>query len=71
VSLAVYNLRGQIVRSLVDEEQGAGAHAMLWRGEDGAGAQVGSGVYLYRLRAVDASTGEMLFSEDRKMALMR
>ncbi len=71
VSLAVYNLRGQMVTVLVDEEQDAGVHAILWRGEDGAGAQVGSGVYLYRLRATDAATGEMLFSEDRKMALMR
>ena len=71
VSLAVYNLRGQIVRTLVDEEQSAGVHSILWRGEDGAGAQVGSGVYFYRLRAIDAATGDILFREERKMALMR
>ncbi|MFO7608051.1 MAG: Ig-like domain-containing protein [Candidatus Krumholzibacteriia bacterium] len=49
--LAVYDIRGRRVALLVDDDLAAGAHAVVWDGRDGRGAQAGSGVYLYRLEA--------------------
>jgi hypothetical protein len=51
VDLTVYNLRGELVSRLVDEERAAGEHAVEWRGCDGSGRPLSSGVYVARLRA--------------------
>ena len=50
VRLEVFNLLGQRVATLVDEEQQAGLHTAAWNGTDAAGRPVGAGVYLYGLR---------------------
>ena len=50
VRLEVFNLLGQRVTTLVDEEQPAGMHTAAWNGTDSAGRPVAAGVYLYRLR---------------------
>ena len=50
VRLEVFNLLGQRVATLVDEEQQAGLHTAAWNGTDAAGRPVAAGVYLYRLR---------------------
>jgi len=49
VSLDVYNIKGQKVRSLVSDVRGAGEHQVVWNGCDEQGRSVGSGVYFYRL----------------------
>ena len=49
VSLAVYDLSGRVVRTLVDESRSAGEHTVAWRGVDDAGKSVASGVYVARL----------------------
>ncbi len=51
VRLAIYNVGGQLVRELVDEEAHAGSHTVAWDGHDDVGRKVASGVYLYRLQA--------------------
>jgi len=51
VSLKIYNLRGQEVRTLVDAFQNSGNHEIRWDGRDDFGNAVASGVYLYRLQA--------------------
>jgi hypothetical protein len=51
VQLAVYNVRGQKVRQLVDEVKGPGLHAVTWDGTNDKGSRVASGVYFYRLVA--------------------
>jgi len=48
--LAVYNVRGQRVRTLVDDPLPAGEHTAVWNGRDDAGRAVASGVYLLRLQ---------------------
>ena len=50
VRLEVFNLLGQRVDTLVDEELPAGFHAVRWDGTDAARRPVGTGVYLYRLQ---------------------
>ena len=49
VALRVYNLSGQIVRTLADSRVEAGAWSVLWDGRDEEGREVSSGVYFYRL----------------------
>ena len=51
VTLSLYNLRGQAVRTLVQENQKPGDHSTAWNGENEAGERVPSGVYVYRLQA--------------------
>ncbi len=49
--LAVYNIRGQKVKTLVDQYQTAGVYSITWDGKDESGKTVASGIYFYRLRA--------------------
>jgi len=64
VTLEIYNLAGQKVRTLAAQRQSAGEHLVVWNGLSDDGRAAASGVYLYRLRA-----GE--FVETRKMLLVR
>jgi hypothetical protein len=59
VSLKVYNTLGQLVASLVDESKPAGVHTVQF---DGSG--LASGVYVYRIQAVD-------FVQSRKLLFLR
>lgn len=51
VTLTVFNLLGQEIRTLVTGSQGAGRYTVQWDGSNAAGQSVASGVYLYRLEA--------------------
>jgi hypothetical protein len=53
VSLAIYNVLGQKVKSLADGRLPAGNHTVKWNGCDDQGRKVSSGVYVYRLTAGD------------------
>jgi hypothetical protein len=64
VNLVVLNVLGQEVAHLVDREMAAGSHLVEWNGRSGAGEEVASGVYLYKLTAGD-------FVETRKMVLVK
>jgi hypothetical protein len=49
VALRIYNVQGQLVRTLLDETTAAGHHLIRWDGRDDLGVQVASGVYFCRL----------------------
>ncbi len=49
VGLKVYDIRGRLVRTMIDRDLPAGEHAAVWDGRDNRGRRVGSGSYLYRL----------------------
>jgi photosystem II stability/assembly factor-like uncharacterized protein len=51
VSLKIYNMLGQVVRTLLDAEVNAGLHAASWDGKNDRGEFVASGVYIYQLKA--------------------
>ncbi|MGE5692673.1 MAG: FlgD immunoglobulin-like domain containing protein, partial [Candidatus Zixiibacteriota bacterium] len=51
VELRIYNILGQVVRKLVNEEKPAGFHQAIWDGRDEAGRPVSTGIYLYQIRA--------------------
>ena len=56
VSLAVYNLNGQRVKTLVNGFASSGSHRIAWNGCDDRGNQVPSGVYLYQLSSPDGTS---------------
>jgi hypothetical protein len=51
VVLRIYDLRGRLIRHLVDAEKRPGRYSVHWNGRSEKGESVGSGVYLYRLEA--------------------
>jgi len=60
VQLAVYNIAGQLVKTLADGGKQAGYHAVTWDGRDASGRQVSSGVYLVRMSTAHySSTGKI------------
>ena len=65
VSLTIYDLTGQIVRTLVaDQAMATGHYDIVWNGRNTEGLQVGSGVYFYQLKAGD-------FVSEKKMTLLQ
>ncbi|MEA2062789.1 MAG: FlgD immunoglobulin-like domain containing protein, partial [Gemmatimonadota bacterium] len=64
VRLFVYDIRGRLVRTLVDGVREPGCYTAYWDGTDAAHRQVASGVYFYRIQA-----GR--FTQTRKMVLLK
>ena len=64
VSLEIYNMLGQKVRTLQNGRKAAGSHEVVWNGANDAGHQVSSGIYFYRLEAGD-------FVDTKRMLLVR
>ncbi|MCB5279544.1 MAG: carboxypeptidase regulatory-like domain-containing protein [Candidatus Cloacimonetes bacterium] len=63
VQLDIFNLKGQLVRTLVNENQAAGRYRIVFDAKDFRGNRLSSGVYFYRMR-----TGSYI--NTRKMLLM-
>jgi len=51
VRVEIYNVMGQRVEVLLEEEQQAGYHEVVWNGQSAAGRLVASGVYFYVVQA--------------------
>jgi hypothetical protein len=51
VHLRIFNIVGQVVRTLVAERQSAGRYQVRWSGTDDRGASASSGIYFYELSA--------------------
>ena len=64
VRLSLYNMSGQLVRTLEDGERSAGSCSVTWDGTDDTGRDVASGVYLSRMEVSG-------FSAVRKLVLVR
>ena len=64
VRLAIYDLRGKLIRTLADDLQPAGLYTVPWDGRDRRGAAVASGVYFARLESEEGV-------QTRKMVLAR
>jgi hypothetical protein len=64
VTLTIYNILGQKVRTLVREHQKAGVKTVSWDGKDEKGGDLSSGIYIYRLRA-----GEII--QTKRMLLLK
>ncbi|MEA2062940.1 MAG: FlgD immunoglobulin-like domain containing protein, partial [Gemmatimonadota bacterium] len=64
VTLKIFTLRGQLVRTLVADAYDSGTYNVFWDGTDNTGNSVSSGVYFYRMKAGD-------FIRTRKMVLLK
>jgi hypothetical protein len=60
VRLAIYNLRGQRVRQLLDETCATGTHRLEWAGTDDNGRAMPGGVYLVRMQADGSNLSQRL-----------
>jgi parallel beta-helix repeat protein len=63
-TLKIYNIKGQLVKTLVDEEKLPGNYNIIWDGKENSGREVSSGIYFYQLKTMD-------YTETRKMVLLR
>ncbi len=53
VEVGIFNILGQKIKGLLDENQNAGSHRLQWDGTNNNGIKVTSGVYYYRIDAGD------------------
>jgi hypothetical protein len=51
VELDIYNIKGQKVRSLLDDQRDKGSYSIVWNGKNDNGNSVSSGIYFYKLEA--------------------
>ncbi|MBW6513320.1 MAG: chitobiase/beta-hexosaminidase C-terminal domain-containing protein, partial [Candidatus Syntrophosphaera sp.] len=64
VRIDIFNLKGQLVRVLLDGSLPAGTQTLHWDGRDNAGNEAGSGIYSYRL-----TSGS--YSNTKKMLMLK
>jgi hypothetical protein len=64
VTLVVYNILGQKVRTLVNSRKDPGRYSVVWDAANDAGVPAASGIYIYRFQAGD-------FLQVRKMILLK
>lgn len=64
VELTIFNILGQSVRTLVNENLAAGDHTVVWNGLNEQGEKVSSGIYFYRIKTDD-------YVQSRKMILLK
>ncbi|MBW6514505.1 MAG: T9SS type A sorting domain-containing protein, partial [Candidatus Syntrophosphaera sp.] len=64
VKLSVYNVKGQLVRRLLNEARSAGTHNIVWDGRDAQNRPVSSGIYFIRIESRD-------YTSTRRAILMK
>ncbi|MCP4976255.1 MAG: T9SS type A sorting domain-containing protein, partial [Maribacter sp.] len=62
VQISIFDVTGQLIKKLVDNEYSAGTHSVIWNGKLSSGQSAVSGVYFYKVQS-----GSHL--ETRKMVL--
>lgn len=64
VTIEIFNIMGQNVRTLVNKEQPAGSYSIEWDAKSENGILISTGIYLYRIQAEN-------YTESKKMILMK
>ena len=64
VMIDIYNIRGQKIKSLLDDFKTSGNHQIVWNGKDSSDRDVSSGIYFYQMKTSD-------FVQTKKMILMK
>ncbi|MCF7794580.1 MAG: T9SS type A sorting domain-containing protein [Candidatus Cloacimonetes bacterium] len=64
VTLEIFNIKGQRVKQLVNEQLAAGQHSVVWNGKDDNGKQVSTGIYFYKMKSGN-------YHKSRKMLLLK
>lgn len=66
VTVKIYNISGQVVKTLVDKEQIAGSYKACWNGKDEGGGEASNGIYFCRLTIDDSK-----FVDTKKIIILR
>lgn len=64
ITIDIYDMRGRMIRNLVNKNQSTGHYSIEWHGNDHSGNNVSAGVYIYQLRAGNKTLNQ-------KMILMK
>jgi hypothetical protein len=64
VNIEIFNVKGQLVKKLVNDVRAAGEHTVVWNGMDNNGRSVSSGIYYFKM-----NTGK--YSSTKKMIMMK
>ncbi len=64
VEVSIYNLKGQLVKTLLNKRLASGNHKLVWNGRNSNNEVVASGLYLYRIKTDSQSV-------NKKMILMK
>ncbi|RLC47570.1 MAG: hypothetical protein DRH57_03830, partial [Candidatus Cloacimonadota bacterium] len=64
VKIVVYNIKGELVKTLVNERKDAGYYNVIWNGKNDKSRLVGTGIYFYQLKSGNNS-------KIKKMLLLR
>ncbi len=56
VELVIYNILGQKINTLIDQQMQPGTHRFIWDGKNKAGNSISSGIYFYRLTSSDKTS---------------
>jgi len=64
VSIEVFNIKGQLVKTLINDYKIAGDHTLVWEGTNNANHKVSSGIYFYKMKSGN-------YSSTKKMILMK
>ena len=64
VTLEIFNIRGQLIQVLVNQNMNEGLHTVEWDGKNTKGQSVSSGTYFYRLNTED-------YTETKRMMLLK
>lgn len=64
VAIEIFNVKGQKVRTLINDRLNAGSHSIVWNGTDDNGKNVSSGIYFFNMKS-----GK--YTSTRKMILMK
>ena len=70
VSLNIYNVRGQKVKTLVTDEMQAGNHSVVWNGKNDSGKSVSSGIYFSNF-VTNNQNGSGDYTSVKKMILLK
>lgn len=53
VSIKIYSVTGQLIKTLIDDYLSEGYHQVVWNGLNQSGNKVSSGIYIYEMRTKD------------------
>ncbi len=65
VNIGIYNVKGQLVKILVNDTKSAGYHNIIWNGKDENSVKSVSGVYFYKVKIGND------FTDNKKMLLLK
>lgn len=68
VTINVYNIKGEKIRTLVDQNQAAGIHETVWTGKDDDDRSVSSGVYFFKLESAKNNAD---YTSTKKVILLK